>query len=51
VIAQVAGYATAKFIGVKVISEMRASRRAMAILTLILGAEMSLLLFGTCCRR
>ncbi|USQ96608.1 DUF5690 family protein [Caulobacter sp. RL271] len=46
VIAQVAGYATAKFIGVKVISEMRAGRRAMAILTLIFGAEMSLLLFG-----
>jgi len=46
VIAQVAGYATAKFIGVKVISEMRAGRRALAILTLILGAELSLLLFG-----
>src|ERR1044072_1744499 len=29
VIAQVAGYATAKFIGVKVISEMQASKRAM----------------------
>jgi hypothetical protein len=47
VIAQVAGYATAKFIGVKVISEMQASKRAMTILTLIFGAEMSLLLFGT----
>ena len=47
VIAQVAGYATAKFIGVKVISEMQAGRRAMTILTLIFGAEMSLLLFGT----
>lgn len=46
VVAQVAGYATAKFIGVKVISEMQASRRATAILTLIFGAEMSLLLFG-----
>jgi hypothetical protein len=46
VIAQVAGYATAKFIGVKVISEMRANQRAMAILTLIMGAELSLLLFG-----
>jgi len=46
VIAQVAGYATAKFIGVKVISEMRAGRRAMAILILIFGAEMALLLFG-----
>lgn len=46
VIAQVAGYATAKFIGVKVISEMRASRRAVAILVLIAGAELSLGLFG-----
>ena len=46
VIAQVAGYATAKFIGVKVISEMQPGRRAMAILTLIFGAEMALLLFG-----
>jgi len=46
VIAQVAGYATAKFIGVKVISEMRASRRAVAILGLIFGAQMALLLFG-----
>ena len=46
VIAQVAGYATAKFIGVKVISEMRASRRAAAILTLIFGAQLALLLFG-----
>jgi len=47
VIAQVAGYATAKFIGVKVISEMPGGRRAMSILTLIFGAEMALLLFGT----
>ncbi len=46
VIAQVAGYATAKFIGVKVISEMQAGRRAIAILALIMGAELSLLLFG-----
>src|SRR6218665_370089 len=44
VIAQVAGYATAKFIGVKVISEMKAGRRAVTILGLILGAELSLLL-------
>lgn len=46
VIAQVAGYATAKFIGVKVISEMRPGRRAVTILALIFGAEVSLLLFG-----
>src|ERR1051325_7922912 len=47
VIAQVAGYATAKFFGVKVISEMPGSKRAMSILTLIFGAQMSLLLFGS----
>jgi hypothetical protein len=46
VIAQVAGYATAKVIGVKVISEMRANQRAMAILLLIGGAEGALALFG-----
>lgn len=46
VIAQVAGYATAKFIGIKVISEMRPGRRAGAILALIAGAELSLVLFG-----
>lgn len=46
VVAQVAGYATAKFVGVKVISEMRPGRRAGAILALIAGAELSLALFG-----
>lgn len=46
VIAQVAGYATAKVIGVKVISETPPGRRAISILTLIFGAEMALLLFG-----
>ena len=35
VIAQVAGYALSKLIGVKVIAEMRAERRALAILLLI----------------
>jgi hypothetical protein len=43
VIAQVAGYAVSKIIGIKVISEMRPERRWLAILALIGGAELSLL--------
>uniref|UniRef100_B0SZY6 Major facilitator superfamily MFS_1 n=1 Tax=Caulobacter sp. (strain K31) TaxID=366602 RepID=B0SZY6_CAUSK len=43
VIAQVAGYAVSKIIGIKVISEMRPERRWIAILVLIGGAELSLL--------
>jgi hypothetical protein len=43
VIAQVAGYAVSKIIGIKVISEMRPERRWLAILVLIGGAELSLL--------
>ena len=43
VIAQVAGYAVSKIIGVKVISEMQPHRRPMAILLLIAGAEVALL--------
>jgi hypothetical protein len=43
VIAQVAGYAVSKIIGVKVISEMKPRRRWLAILVLIGGAELSLL--------
>lgn len=43
---QVAGYMLSKFIGVKIISEMRASSRPRTILALILAAEMSLVLFG-----
>jgi hypothetical protein len=46
VIAQVAGYAVAKVIGVKVVSELPPERRALAILLLIAGAELSLLGLG-----
>lgn len=46
VIAQVAGYALSKFIGVKVVSEMAASRRGMAILGLIAFSWAALVLFA-----
>ncbi len=46
VIAQVAGYALSKIIGVKVVSEMPPSRRAGAILLLIGIAEIALTVFA-----
>ena len=46
VIAQVAGYALSKAIGVKVVSEMPPARRAGAILLLIGFAEAALVVFG-----
>jgi hypothetical protein len=46
VIAQVAGYALSKFIGIKVISELPAAKRASAFLILILGALAALVLFA-----
>lgn len=46
VTAQVAGYALAKFIGIKIIAEMRPSRRAAVLLSLIGAAELALLGFG-----
>ena len=46
VIAQVAGYALSKIIGVKVVSELRPERRPAAILVLIAGAEVALVLFA-----
>jgi len=46
IIAQVMGYMLSKFIGIKVISELRASRRTRLIIGLILFAEAALLLFG-----
>ena len=46
VVSQVMGYMISKFIGIKVISEMRPERRAMAILILIGIAEIALVLFG-----
>lgn len=46
VIAQVAGYALSKVIGVKVVSEMSPARRGAAIVVLILAAWAALLLFA-----
>lgn len=46
VIAQVAGYALSKLIGVKIIAEMRPERRAVAILLLIGAAWIALVLFA-----
>lgn len=43
---QVAGYTISKFVGIKVISEMPAARRAVALLLLIGVAEFALLLFA-----
>ena len=46
IVAQVAGYMVSKFLGIKVISELRASQRVYLILGLILFAEISLVGFG-----
>ncbi len=46
IIAQVFGYMLSKFIGIKVISELKATSRKSLIIGLILFAEVSLLLFG-----
>ncbi|MBS0374009.1 MAG: hypothetical protein JSR73_05485 [Proteobacteria bacterium] len=46
VLVQVLGYALSKMIGVKVISELEPSRRATAIILLILAAWVALLLFA-----
>ena len=46
VIAQVVGYALSKFIGIKVISELDPSRRASAIVVLILLSWLALVLFA-----
>jgi hypothetical protein len=46
VTAQVLGYTTSKFIGIKVVAEMRPNRRAAAILGLIGMAEIALVLFA-----
>jgi hypothetical protein len=45
-VSQVVGYAISKFIGIKVVSELPASRRAAAILACIGVAEGALVLFG-----
>ena len=44
--AQLVGYTLSKFLGIKVVSEMPASRRVAGILTLIGIAELALLLFA-----
>lgn len=46
VTAQIAGYTLSKFLGIKFVSEMPASRRVIGILTLIGIAEVALLLFA-----
>lgn len=46
VTSQVFGYMVAKFVGIKVISELEPHRRPAGILAMILGAELSLLLFA-----
>ena len=43
---QLAGYALSKFIGIKVISEMRREYRAITIIGLIVAAELALLAFA-----
>ena len=46
IISQVFGYALSKFIGIKVISEMKRNSRALTIIILTVVAEISLLLFS-----
>ena len=46
VTSQVIGYCSSKFIGIKVVSELPPGRRAMALVGLILVAELALVLFG-----
>jgi hypothetical protein len=46
VISQVVGYTVSKYLGVKFCSEMTRGRRAMALVILILAAEVSLVLFA-----
>lgn len=45
-LAQVLGYCASKFLGIKIVSEIRATRRAAAILACILVSEIGLVLFG-----
>jgi MFS family permease len=46
IIAQVLGYVISKFIGIKVISELKANQRAFSLLGLIAIAEVALVLFA-----
>lgn len=46
VISQMLGYATSKFLGIRVVAEVQPHRRVALMLGLIAGAELALLLFG-----
>ena len=46
IISQVIGYALSKFIGIKVIAELKNNNRAYLLMGLILSAELALILFG-----
>ncbi|WP_031530619.1 DUF5690 family protein [Dyadobacter crusticola] len=46
IIAQVAGYTISKFIGIRIISELTPGRRIAFVISLIVIAEIALLLFG-----
>jgi MFS family permease len=46
IISQVLGYTLSKFIGIKIISELKKDRRAIAILLLIAFSELALILFA-----
>jgi hypothetical protein len=46
IVSQVFGYMFSKFIGIKIISELKSSQRKILIISLIVIAELALLLFG-----
>jgi hypothetical protein len=46
VLSQVIGYALSKFVSIKLVSEIPAHRRALALVALVLVAELALLAFG-----
>lgn len=46
VLAQVFGYLLSKFIGVKVVSELTSNRRALVLISLVMAAQLALLLFA-----
>lgn len=46
VLAQVIGYMLSKFIGIRLVSSLRSNQRATYLTLMILGAELSLILFG-----
>ena len=46
IISQVFGYALSKFIGIKIVSEMTADRRSLAILALVMTGQLALVAFA-----